>query len=163
MSAGFEDSCGTRATGQKPLPRLPSRPSSVHARSQRFSLVRGPCADQTRTKLASTKDGIAIESPRQDGHEDRELGCATPMGGPERPSRLASDDLDWRQREGSAEDARPLVAQFPLDRYTHLFDDDLESLADSMDARYGAAQTEIWRRGGPLSGHRRGFHNFKPS
>ena len=31
-------------------------------------------------------------------------------------------------------------AQITLDRYTHLFDDDLESLADSMDARYGAAQ-----------------------
>ncbi len=31
-------------------------------------------------------------------------------------------------------------AQITLDRYTHLFDDDLEELADSMDARYGAAQ-----------------------
>jgi integrase len=31
-------------------------------------------------------------------------------------------------------------AQITLDRYTHLFDDDLDELADSMDARYGAAQ-----------------------
>ncbi|MCJ7781226.1 MAG: site-specific integrase [Acidimicrobiia bacterium] len=31
-------------------------------------------------------------------------------------------------------------AQITLDRYTHLFEDDLESLAESMDARYGAAQ-----------------------
>ena len=31
-------------------------------------------------------------------------------------------------------------AQITLDRYTHLFDDDLEEVADSMDARYGAAQ-----------------------
>jgi integrase len=31
-------------------------------------------------------------------------------------------------------------AQITLDRYAHLFDDDLETLADSMDARYGAAQ-----------------------
>ena len=31
-------------------------------------------------------------------------------------------------------------AQITLDRYTHLFDDDLEELADSMDAGYGAAQ-----------------------
>lgn len=30
--------------------------------------------------------------------------------------------------------------QVTLDRYTHLFDDDLESLAESMDAHYGAAQ-----------------------
>ena len=31
-------------------------------------------------------------------------------------------------------------AQITLDRYTHLFEDDLDELADSMDARYGAAQ-----------------------
>jgi integrase len=31
-------------------------------------------------------------------------------------------------------------AQITLDRYTHLFEDDLESLAESIDARYGAAQ-----------------------
>jgi integrase len=31
-------------------------------------------------------------------------------------------------------------AQITLDRYTHLFEDDLENLAESMDARYGAAQ-----------------------
>ena len=31
-------------------------------------------------------------------------------------------------------------AQITLDRYTHLFEDDLEGLAESMDARYGAAQ-----------------------
>jgi integrase len=31
-------------------------------------------------------------------------------------------------------------AQITLDRYSHLYDDDLEKLADSMDARYGAAQ-----------------------
>jgi integrase len=31
-------------------------------------------------------------------------------------------------------------AQITLDRYTHLFEDDLETLAESMDARYGAAQ-----------------------
>ena len=31
-------------------------------------------------------------------------------------------------------------AQITLDRYTHLFEDDLESLAESMDVRYGAAQ-----------------------
>jgi integrase len=31
-------------------------------------------------------------------------------------------------------------AQITLDRYSHLFDDDLETLADNMDARYGAAQ-----------------------
>lgn len=31
-------------------------------------------------------------------------------------------------------------AQITLDRYSHLYDDDLEDLADSMDARYGAAQ-----------------------
>jgi integrase len=31
-------------------------------------------------------------------------------------------------------------AQITLDRYSHLYDDDLEALADSMDARYGAAQ-----------------------
>lgn len=31
-------------------------------------------------------------------------------------------------------------AQITLDRYTHLFEDDLESLAESMDARYAAAQ-----------------------
>lgn len=32
-------------------------------------------------------------------------------------------------------------AQVTLDRYSHLNDDDLEVLADSMDPRYGAAQT----------------------
>ncbi|HEX6221133.1 MAG TPA: tyrosine-type recombinase/integrase [Acidimicrobiia bacterium] len=31
-------------------------------------------------------------------------------------------------------------AQVTLDRYSHLNDDDLEDLADSMDPRYGAAQ-----------------------
>jgi len=31
-------------------------------------------------------------------------------------------------------------AQITLDRYTHLFEDDLESIAESMDARYAAAQ-----------------------
>jgi integrase len=31
-------------------------------------------------------------------------------------------------------------AQITLDRCTHLFEDDLEGLAESMDARYGAAQ-----------------------
>lgn len=31
-------------------------------------------------------------------------------------------------------------AQITLDRYSHLYDDDLEALADTMDARYGAAQ-----------------------
>lgn len=31
-------------------------------------------------------------------------------------------------------------AQVTLDRYSHLFNDDLETLADNMDARYGAAQ-----------------------
>ncbi|MGB5380050.1 MAG: tyrosine-type recombinase/integrase [Acidimicrobiia bacterium] len=31
-------------------------------------------------------------------------------------------------------------AQITLDRYTHLFEDDLESLAESMDAHYSAAQ-----------------------
>jgi hypothetical protein len=31
-------------------------------------------------------------------------------------------------------------AQITLDRYTHLFEDDLEGLAESVDARYGAAQ-----------------------
>ncbi len=31
-------------------------------------------------------------------------------------------------------------AQVTLDRHTHLFEDDLDSLAESMDARYGAAQ-----------------------
>lgn len=31
-------------------------------------------------------------------------------------------------------------AQITLDRYSHLYDDDLEDLADSMDARYGAAR-----------------------
>jgi len=31
-------------------------------------------------------------------------------------------------------------AQITLDRYSHLYEDDLEDLADSMDARYGAAQ-----------------------
>jgi len=34
-------------------------------------------------------------------------------------------------------------AQITLGRYSHLYDDDLEDLADSMDARYGAAQTRI--------------------
>ena len=37
-------------------------------------------------------------------------------------------------------------AQITLDRYTHLFDDDLESLGDSMDARYGAAQVRPKRQ-----------------
>ena len=31
-------------------------------------------------------------------------------------------------------------AQLTLDRYSHLYDDDLEALADSMQSRYGAAQ-----------------------
>jgi integrase len=31
-------------------------------------------------------------------------------------------------------------AQITLDRYSHLYEDDLEELTDSMDARYGAAQ-----------------------
>jgi hypothetical protein len=31
-------------------------------------------------------------------------------------------------------------AQITLDRYAHLFEDDLDSLAESMDARYGAAR-----------------------
>lgn len=34
-------------------------------------------------------------------------------------------------------------AQIALDRYSHLYDDDPEDLADSMDARYGAAETRI--------------------
>jgi integrase len=33
-------------------------------------------------------------------------------------------------------------AQITLDRYSHLYDDDLEDLADSVDARYRAAQPE---------------------
>ena len=37
-------------------------------------------------------------------------------------------------------------AQITLDRYTHLFDDDLESLAESMDAHYGAAQVRPKRK-----------------
>jgi integrase len=35
--------------------------------------------------------------------------------------------------------------QITLDRYSHLYDADLEDLSDSMDARYGAAQTRIGR------------------
>ncbi len=31
-------------------------------------------------------------------------------------------------------------AQITLDRYSHLYEDDLEDLADAMDARYRAAQ-----------------------
>ena len=62
-------------------------------------------------------------------------------------------------------------AQITLDRYTHLFDDDLESLADSMDARYGAAQVRPNRKSGevvdlPRAPERvadKGFHNFLPS
>jgi hypothetical protein len=34
-------------------------------------------------------------------------------------------------------------AQIALDRYSHLYDDDLEDLADAMDARYRAAQDRI--------------------
>jgi integrase len=34
-------------------------------------------------------------------------------------------------------------AQMALDRYSHLYDDDLEDLADAMDARYRAAQDRI--------------------
>jgi hypothetical protein len=39
-------------------------------------------------------------------------------------------------------------AQITLDRYAHLFEDDLETLADSMDARYGAAQVRPKRESG---------------
>lgn len=31
-------------------------------------------------------------------------------------------------------------ARITVDRYSHLSDDDLETLTDNMDARYGAAQ-----------------------
>jgi len=41
-------------------------------------------------------------------------------------------------------------AQITLDRYSHLFDDDLETLADSMDARYGAAQVRPKPESGDL-------------
>jgi integrase len=41
-------------------------------------------------------------------------------------------------------------AQITLDRYTHLFDDDLEELADSMDARYGAAQVRPKHKSGEV-------------
>jgi integrase len=41
-------------------------------------------------------------------------------------------------------------AQITLDRYSHLYDDDLEDLADSMDARYGAAQVRPETKSGEL-------------
>jgi len=41
-------------------------------------------------------------------------------------------------------------SQITLDRYTHLFDDDLESLADSMGARYGAAKVRPKRKSGDV-------------
>ena len=43
-------------------------------------------------------------------------------------------------------------AQITLDRYSHLFDDDLETLADSMDARYGAAQVRPKPESGDVLG-----------
>jgi hypothetical protein len=58
-------------------------------------------------------------------------------------------------------------AQITLDRYSHLYDDDLEDLEDSMDARYGAAQPEsgevfpIQKSGNRLSDQ--AVHNFMPS
>ena len=45
-------------------------------------------------------------------------------------------------------------AQITLDRYPHLYDDDLEDIADSMDARYGAAQVRPNTESGAV---------FKPS
>ena len=39
-------------------------------------------------------------------------------------------------------------AQITLDRYAHLFEDDLDSLAESMDARYSAAQVRPKRTSG---------------
>jgi len=41
-------------------------------------------------------------------------------------------------------------AQITLDRYTHLFEDDLGSLAESMDARYGAAQVRPKHQSGDV-------------
>jgi integrase len=41
-------------------------------------------------------------------------------------------------------------AQITLDRYTHLFEDDLESLAESMNARYGAAQVRPKSKSGDV-------------
>jgi integrase len=39
-------------------------------------------------------------------------------------------------------------AQITLDRYAHLFEDDLDSLAESMDARYSAARVRPKRISG---------------
>jgi len=41
-------------------------------------------------------------------------------------------------------------AQITLDRYAHLFEDDLDSLAESMDARYSAAQVRPKRTSGNI-------------
>ena len=62
-------------------------------------------------------------------------------------------------------------AQITLDRYSHLYEDDLEELADSMDARYGAAQMRLKPESGDvldLNERRKrpsdqAVHKFKPS
>jgi hypothetical protein len=62
-------------------------------------------------------------------------------------------------------------AQITLDRYSHLYDDDLEDLADSMDARYRAAQVRPKPESGEVfpiqkSGNRppdQAVHNLMPS
>jgi len=52
-------------------------------------------------------------------------------------------------------------AQIALDRYTHLYDDDLEDLADSMDARYGAAQVRPKPEPGEVFHMAKGRHKAK--
>ena len=55
----------SRRTAETPCSAWGFQRSSMRIGLRRFSPVRGPRADQTRTKLAETKDGIAFKSPER--------------------------------------------------------------------------------------------------
>ena len=72
----------------------------MRIRLRRFSPFRGPRADQTRTKLAKTADGIGLESPEPDGRRGPEtrlrpsrasIRAAIAPRGKDRP--LASEEI----------------------------------------------------------------------
>ena len=75
-----------------------------------------------KTRAATDKATIHIKS--------------TTGAAPLKPILIIDDQQLW----GRVRRLRGRVDQITLDRYSHLYEDDLEDLADSMDARYGAAQ-----------------------
>ena len=67
-------------------------------------------------------------------------------------------DLQNSESRDPSDELTDSSAQITLDRYTHLFEDDLEGLAGSAIARYGAAQAYIGAGCGPLGEGQKGRH-----